>query len=78
MPSRSLWIALLVLLPVVALAQDSDNPGRSYPDGHGGEVFFPLGDLSLADEGSAFDEGDRQATNDGDRISAETLGRPDQ
>ncbi|MGB3562295.1 MAG: OmpA family protein [Thermoanaerobaculia bacterium] len=77
MTSRSQWIALLLLLPAVALAQGNDDPGRSYPDGHGGEVFFPLGDLSFADAMVSFEEGDPHATTDGDRIPTETLGHPD-
>ncbi|RMH56603.1 MAG: OmpA family protein [Candidatus Hydrogenedentota bacterium] len=36
----------------------SDTPGKSYPDGHGGTVFFPLGDLSFADEVVDFLPGD--------------------
>jgi len=49
-----LALALLFLSVFSASAQT----GKEYPDGHGGKVFFPLGDISFADEMVAFEPGD--------------------
>ena len=49
---KSVAVAVVCALwTTVAVAQqpDDDGRGRSYPDGHGGTVYFPLGDLSFAD-----------------------------
>ena len=51
--------------------------GKSYPDGHGGEVFFPCGDLSFADEVVSFTSGEPKAKAEADRIPKEALGIPD-
>lgn len=51
--------------------------GKSYPDGHGGTVFFPLGDLSFADEVLAFQSGTPAAAHEADRDPRTTLGPPD-
>ncbi len=51
---RRLALSALFLLVVCASAQT----GKEYPDGHGGQVFFPLGDISFADELVAFEPGD--------------------
>jgi len=51
--------------------------GKSYPDGHGGTVFFPLGDLSFADEVVAFQSGNPAAAHERDRDPKFTLGIPD-
>lgn len=47
----------LAATPFVAQAQT----GKEYPDGHGGKVFFPLGDISFADEMVSFEPGEPKA-----------------
>ena len=82
-----LWGGLAMVRP--AVAQDLTPSSKSYPDGHGGEVTFPMGDQSFVDEiaaqsvgdpdGAAFSErpealiGPPQFENDGAR-SVYTLG----
>jgi outer membrane protein OmpA-like peptidoglycan-associated protein len=51
--------------------------GKEYPDGHGGVVYFPLGDLSFADEVVSFQEGHPAAKNEQFRRAADVLGTPD-
>lgn len=41
---------LLLVLICFSAALSAQDPGKEYPDGHGGKVFFPLGDISFADE----------------------------
>lgn len=41
------WSILFVACSVPLAAQDA---GKKYPDGHGKEVFVPLGDVAFADE----------------------------
>jgi hypothetical protein len=50
------FLLLLPLASALVLAQDSD--GKAYPDGHGGEVFFPIGDASFADTVVSFESGE--------------------
>ena len=59
------------------LKADGQTAGKSYPDGHGGTVFFPLGDLSFADEVVAFQSGHPAAANERDRNPRSALGIPD-
>ena len=40
---------LLCLTPLLLTASTALAEPRSYPDGHGGEVAFPMGDVSFAD-----------------------------
>lgn len=47
-----------------------------YPDGRGGEVLFPLGDISFADEVVSFTPGD-PASGPDESIPEEVLGPPD-
>ena len=49
--------------------------GREYPDGHGGKVYLPLGELSFADEVVSFTKGDPPAVEATDPQKAK--GRPD-
>ena len=51
--------------------------GKRYPDGHGGEVFFPCGDLSFADEVVSFTSGEPKARAEKHRVPETTLGIPD-
>ncbi len=50
--------------------------GKLYPDGHGGCVFFPYGDISFADQVIYYDTGS-QKPEDEDSDPAKTLGIPD-
>ena len=53
-----------------------DSGGRSYPDGHGGEVFFPMGDASFADSVEHYSRGDPAPRDYAARPQA-ALGTPD-
>jgi outer membrane protein OmpA-like peptidoglycan-associated protein len=57
-------------------SQDWERAGKAYPDGHGGSVYFPAGDISFADEVVSFEKGNPSA-GDNDSKSEETLGIPD-
>jgi OOP family OmpA-OmpF porin len=61
--------------PQSVLAQHSGS-GNDYPDGHGGTVHFPLGDLSFADEVVSFNSGNPEAANARDRDPKQALGVP--
>jgi OOP family OmpA-OmpF porin len=63
------------LLPLSS-SQDVYESGKSYPDGHGGSVYFPSGDISFADEVVAFEKGNPGA-GDNDSQPEETIGIPD-
>ncbi len=63
------------LLPLSS-SQDEYRTGKSYPDGHGGSVYFPSGDISFADEVASFEKGNPSA-GDNDSQPEETLGIPD-
>lgn len=58
-----------------AYAQEAPA-AKSYPDGRGGEVVLPLGDLSFADEVVSFTRGEPSAA-DQHSIPEEALGIPD-
>jgi OmpA-OmpF porin, OOP family len=56
MVAKVLLLIYIVLFPIrIVLAEQSS--GKNYPDGHGGSVFFPLGDISFADEVVSFKKG---------------------
>lgn len=57
-------------------SQDLDKSGKEYPDGHGGYVYFPLGDISFAIKVVSFEKGDPSAA-DKDSQPEETLWIPD-
>jgi OOP family OmpA-OmpF porin len=63
---------ILCLNSKTVAAQDYE---KYYPDGHGGQVFFPLGDLSFADEVVSFTKGTPSA-GPADSDSSEALGPP--
>ncbi len=52
---KKLYVFLLFLF---VIQQSYSQTGKTYPDGKGGEVFFPLGDISFADELVSFSVGD--------------------
>ncbi len=69
-------VILGYLLFQFSFSQDVYESGKSYPDGHGGSVYFPSGDISFADEVVAFKKGNPGA-GDNDSQPEETLGIPD-
>jgi OOP family OmpA-OmpF porin len=66
----------MLLYAGLAMAQPASSLGESYPDGHGGSVYFPLGDISFADAVVAFVRGDPPGPEQ-DSIPDESLGTPD-
>lgn len=75
-PARIMPALLLLALAGSTAAQPDGDHGRHYPDGHGGEVYFPMGARSFADEVVSFTAGDP----DGGDASAHpeaVLGVPD-
>jgi OOP family OmpA-OmpF porin len=64
------------LCSLTAWAQTADK-GKEYPDSHGGIVYFPLGDMSFADEVVSFQEGSPFAKDEKFRRSRDILGIPD-
>jgi OOP family OmpA-OmpF porin len=60
----------------VSSSQQWERAGKEYPDGHGGTVYFPAGDISFADEVISFEKGN-PAAGDADSQPEETLGVPD-
>lgn len=71
-----LFVASTLLLSTLAAAQGTGGKGRAYPDGHGGEVFFPMGDVSFADAVERFTMGD-PAPHDEAADAGKVLGIPD-
>lgn len=79
MRHRPTALSTLLLLATVAggaVAQHEVEDGRDYPDGHGGTVHFPMGDVSFADEIVSFAPGDPDGDAASDRPEA-VLGVPD-
>ena len=72
-----IWRVLLLSFGLVLSAAAFGQGPKSYRDGHGGEVFFPVGDISFADEVVSFTSGEPKARAEKDRIPEETLGIPD-
>jgi outer membrane protein OmpA-like peptidoglycan-associated protein len=72
---KRIGIPLLATLLLLSPTTGNASPG-TYPDGHGGEVFFPLGDASFADLVAAYNKGNPSPI---DRVAdpAEALGPPD-
>lgn len=69
------FIFTFLVIAGVAAAQ-APQQGKSYPDGHGGKVYFPLGDISFADEVVAFSKGSPAAAEK-DSDPQQALGIPD-
>src|SRR5438552_17534106 len=77
--SRRLPSPLIVLLAAFATAGSAPGQapsGADYPDGHGGQVHFPLGERSFADEVVSFDSGRPAARRPADRVPRHALGIP--
>lgn len=51
-------LTLILSLTLFAAAQSAAAAPKTYPDGHGGEVAFPLGDVSFADAVESYTAGD--------------------
>ncbi|MEX0915122.1 MAG: hypothetical protein WDZ60_04450, partial [Wenzhouxiangellaceae bacterium] len=54
----SAFLCAIVLSAPSAIAQSESATSRSYPDGHGGQVLFPMGDVSFADAVESYSDGD--------------------
>ncbi|PLW83912.1 hypothetical protein CWI75_00695 [Kineobactrum sediminis] len=70
-----LFACSLATFPLAHAAPEGSS-GKAYPDGHGGEVFFPLGETSFADEVVSYTPG----KPDGGEASSDpsvSLGIPD-
>lgn len=75
--ARSIFLCLAAFALSTALAAGPDSDrGRHYPDGHGGEVYFPMGEVSFTDEVVSFDAGDPDGGEASARPDA-VLGVPD-
>ncbi len=59
-----------------SISQDWERGGKQYPDGHGGSVYFPAGDISFADEVVSFEKGNPSA-GEADSRPEESLSIPD-
>jgi OOP family OmpA-OmpF porin len=57
----NLFRALLILHSCFLFSQSRVPEGKFYPDGHGGRVYLPLGDISFADEVIRFNHGNPRA-----------------
>jgi flagellar motor protein MotB len=58
-------------------SQTETDAGKEYPDGHGDVVYFPMGDLSFADEVVSFERGKPEAKEARFRREKDILGIPD-
>ena len=70
---------LTVILAMVALMISTNlfaQIGRTYPDGHGGRIFFPFGDISFADEVVSYNSGNPSPQKE-DSDPVKVLGIPD-
>ena len=65
-------LIIMIMLSVNIIAQ----VGRTFADGHGGRIFFPLGDISFADEVILFNVGN-PAPKEGTGIPNQALNIPD-
>jgi len=57
MKFNSAFLCAIILSAPPAVAQSEAATTRSYPDGHGGEVVFPMGDVSFADAVESYSDG---------------------
>jgi outer membrane protein OmpA-like peptidoglycan-associated protein len=73
-----LFIAVSVLLPLSqALAKAPPRLGSFYADGHGGFVYFPLGNASFADRVVSYTAGKPAPRHAKDRQPSNALAAPD-
>lgn len=56
-------MGFLVLMLGTAGTAVAAGGAQTYPDGHGGKVSFPQGDVSFADAVEHYDNGDRAPKN---------------
>ncbi|MFI5149177.1 MAG: OmpA family protein [Bacteroidia bacterium] len=73
--NRILSFLFILILPVLATAQKSSEP-KDYPDGRGGKVHLPQGDISFADEVISYKVGDPAPISRA-MDSSRALGPPD-
>jgi OOP family OmpA-OmpF porin len=57
---HKLFLALLF----AAFSLSAQEPGKNYPNGHGGTIFLPQGEISFADEVADFKLGDPDAVTE--------------
>lgn len=70
------WIRLCCVLFLLALQlQAQHKNGKTYKDGHGGNVFLPMGDISFADEIISFKKGSPPAIP-GASVPSKCIGIP--
>lgn len=69
-------VALATACWLISLSLPVSAAGEQYPDGHGGEVFFPMGPVSFADEVEDFAAGDPAADDDQYSEANRVLGTP--
>jgi outer membrane protein OmpA-like peptidoglycan-associated protein len=73
MSVRTLAVCLLLASPALAAAAHAQS--KTYPNGRGGEIALPMGDLSFADEVVSFKPG--ASTRNGDSIAQKATGAAD-
>ncbi len=70
---------IIVIFAVIAMMISTNlyaQIGRTYPDGHGGRLFFPFGDISFADKVISYNSGN-PAPSEEDRDPQKAIGIPD-
>jgi flagellar motor protein MotB len=73
---KAVCILLFILTNYLNIYAQTET-GKEYPDGHGDIVYFPMGDLSFADEVISFEKGNPQAKEERFRRANDILGVPD-
>ncbi len=71
-----IFFIIVIIFSFYSFAQ-KDEKGREYPNGHGGTVYFPLGDISFADEVVSYVVGNPAPVYEKDRDSQKILSIPD-
>ena len=66
----------LLVCSLLCIVSIEAQEGKSYPDGHGGKVFFPSGEVSFADKVVSFEKGNPSASPK-DSDPNEAVGIPD-
>ena len=59
-----------MLIVLTVMSQASEIKGKSYQDGHNGRTYFPLGDISFADEVVSFDMKEPRNKNNSNPLEA--------
>lgn len=72
-PVRTLALCMLIAAPVLGLTALAQS--KAFPNGRGGEITLPRGDLAFADEVVSFKPG--TGIDKGDAIAQKAIGAPD-